>query len=250
MAYRCLDAVELQERISSYEVASAIGITQKSAWFMMHRIRLAMRDGEPEKIGSVEGGEVQVDETFIGGKPANMHKARRVKIVKEKYAKPKNQGGWTATGKTAVMGMFDRESRQIRAKVVPNVKRETLQTQILNGIHFGSRIYSDQAVAYNTLNAHYIHETVNHLEHYVQGQVHTNCLENFWSLTKRNLRGTYVCVEPFHLDRYVDEQVFRFNNRIGMNDGDRLDTVISRVVGKRLTYADLTGKTQAIARQG
>ena len=111
------------------------------------------------------------------------------------------------------LAAFDRTSREIRAKVVPNTRRETLQTEILNGIHHGSRIYSDQAVAYDQLKQNYIHETVNHSNNYVRGQVHTNCLENFWSLTKRNILGTYVAVEPFHLDRYLDEQMFRFNNR-------------------------------------
>src|SRR6202040_3887578 len=125
-------------------------------------------------------------------------------------------------------------------------RRETLQAEILNGIHFGSRIYSDQAVAYDSLKKHYIHETVSHADEYVRGQVHTNCLENFWSLMKRNLAGTYVAVEPFHLDRYLDEQMFRFNNRATkdnpQNDADRFYIALSRVANKRLTYDELTGK--------
>jgi len=144
------------------------------------------------------------------------------------------------------MGMYDREARQVRATVVPNVKRETLQNEILNNIEHGSTIYSDQAVSYNALKEHYVHETVSHLDAYVRGQVHTNCLENFWSLTKRTLRGTYVAVEPFHLDRYIDEQVFRYNNRGSkaqpMDDAARFDLALRNLVGKRLTYKELTGK--------
>lgn len=145
------------------------------------------------------------------------------------------------------MGIYDRETRRVRAKVVPNVRRETLQAEILENIEHGSAVYTDEAVAYNNLRDKFVHETVNHLSAYVRGQVHTNCLENFWSLTKRTLRGTYVCVEPFHLDRYVDEQVFRFNNRATkdnpLNDSDRFLLALSQVANKRLTYAELTGKT-------
>jgi transposase-like protein len=130
------------------------------------------------------------------------------------------------------------------------VKRETLQREILANVKHGSQVFTDSAVAYNQLRKDFVHETVNHAEKYVDGQVHTNSLENFWSLMKRNLAGTYVAVEPFHLDRYLDEQVFRFNNRLGKNDGQRLDIVMRRIAGKRLTYAELTGKTEDLARQG
>jgi transposase-like protein len=226
--------------VSSYEIARSIGVTQKSAWFMLHRIREAMKTADKTLLGSNEGGEVEVDEAYVGGKPRNMHYSRKLKIQQELSKVPawKNT---TSRGKTPIMGMFDRNTREVRAKVVPNTRRETLQTEILNGIHFGSKIYSDQAVAYDTLKKNYIHETVSHADEYVRGQVHTNCLENFWSLTKRNLAGTYVCVEPFHLDRYLDEQMFRFNNRIGWNDSQRFERVLSQVAGKRLTYAELTG---------
>jgi transposase-like protein len=145
------------------------------------------------------------------------------------------------THKTSVIGMLDRESRQIRAKVVPNVKRDTLQKEILSTITPGSKVYTDQAVAYNALQKTYIHETVNHAMEYVRGEVHTNSLENFWSLMKRNLSGTYVAVEPFHLDRYLSEQVFRFNHRKGWDDAGRFHLAMAGVVGKRLTYAELTG---------
>jgi transposase-like protein len=149
------------------------------------------------------------------------------------------------THKTSVIGMLDRESRQIRAKVVPNVKRDTLQKEILSTIKPGSKVYTDQAVAYNSLQQQYIHKTVNHAMEYVNGQVHTNGLENFWSLLKRNLSGTYVCVEPFHLDRYLSEQVFRFNHRVGWSDLGRFHLAMNGVAGKRLTYKQLTGTGSA-----
>jgi transposase-like protein len=238
--------VNCKNGVSSYEIARDLGVTQKSAWFMLQRLRLALRARDfAYKMGSGDGG-VEIDETFIGGKPGNMHRERRLRIARlqGEYARSSNPTG--LAGKAAVMGMYDRESRKVRATAVPNVKRETLQTEILNNIQAGAHIYSDEAVSYNRLKEHYIHETVNHVQSYVRGQVHTNSLENFWSLTKRTLRGTYVCVEPFHLDRYLDEQMFRFNNRATrdnpLNDGDRFLLALSQVANKRLTYAELTGK--------
>ena len=231
--------------VSSYEISRSVGVTQKTAWFMLHRIREAMKsDPTAPKLGGNEGGPVEVDESYLGGKPKNMHQSRRLKIQKE-LSKVATWKQTTVNGKTAIMGMFDRTSREVRAKVVPNTRRETLQTESLNGIQHGSRIYTDQAVAYDSLKANYIHETVNHAAEYVRGQVHTNCLENFWSLTKRNLAGTYVCVEPFHLDRYLDEQMFRFNNRQNKTDHQRFNKVMSQVAGRRLTYAELTGTGSA-----
>lgn len=219
--------------ISSYELAKSVGVTQKSAWFMLHRIRLAMKHG----IAKIAGGPIEIDETYIGPNTRKMHADRRLKLQTGTYGK----------SKTAVVGMLDRESRQVRAKVVPNVKRETLQNEILEQIERGSKVYTDSAPVYDSLTSQeYIHETVNHVEEYVRGQVHTQGIENFWSLLKRGLRGTYVAVEPFHLDRYVDEQVFRFNNRATkdnpLDDTDRFMLAVSQIAGKRLTYAELTGK--------
>src|ERR1019366_10373192 len=121
------------------------------------------------------------------------------------------------------------------AKIVPNTKRE-----ILSNVKYGSKVYTDEAVGYDLLRRRYVHDTVNHAETYVKGQVHTNGLENFWSLMKRNLSGTYVAVEPFHLDRYLDEQMFRFNNRRNKSDADRFNIAVTQILGKRLTYAELT----------
>ena len=143
--------------------------------------------------------------------------------------------------------MLDREARQVRAKVVPNVERLTLQTEVLKNVKYGSAVYTDNAPAYDRLNWRYVHDVVNHAEQYVNGIVHTNGIENFWSLLKRTLSGTYVAVEPFHLDRYIDEQAFRFNHRGGkkhgkISDRDRFRLALSQIAGKRLTYAELTGK--------
>ena len=142
--------------------------------------------------------------------------------------------------------MLDRELRQVRASVVPNVKRETLQSEILKEVRFGSKVYTDSAVVYDKLHHHLVHDVVDHVSTYVRGNVHTNGIENFWSLLKRTLSGTYVAVEPFHLGKYVDEQVFRFNNRgskeTKVTDADRFDLALSQIGGKRLTFAEVTGK--------
>jgi transposase-like protein len=228
--------VNCKNGISSYEIMRGIGVTQKSAWFMMHRIRLALKNSSWEKMS---GGPVEVDETFIGPDPVKMHADKKQARYKALNARPK----------VPVMGMLDRNSRQVRAKVVPNVKRETLQNAILEQIEKGSTVYTDRATGYDNLAAQqYIHETVNHVEEYVRGEVHTQGIENFWSLLKRGLTGTYIAVEPFHLDRYLDEQMFRFNNRATkdnpLTDLDRFALALSQIAGKRLTYAELTGKVE------
>jgi transposase-like protein len=230
--------------VSSYELGKALGITQKSAWFVLHRLRTALQTGSFEKMGG-NGGEVEVDETFIGGRGKNMHKSRKLKLAQIRSEQPR---GGVYPGKTAVMGMLDREQRKVRAKVVPNVRRDTLQNAILDAVQHGTRIYTDETGAYNNKAAEYIHEVINHMEKYVDGRVHTNGLENFWSLFKRTINGTYIAVEPYHLARYVDEQVFRFNHRGGkrkenrITDAQRFELAPSQVAGKRLTYAELTGK--------
>jgi transposase-like protein len=204
--------------VSSCELARSLGVTQKSAWFMLHRIRLAMQNGSLMKLGGNGGGEVEADETFIGGKARNMHisvKARRI----------------TGTGtkdKVAVMGILERGG-QVRTIGVPNRKK------------------TDALLSYEGLAGDYAHAVVDHAVEYVNGRVHTNGLENFWSLLKRGINGTYVSVEPFHLFRYLDEQSFRYNNRKNMSDADRFSMALSQVAGKRLTYAEVTGKVGAAA---
>jgi len=238
--------------VSSWEIHRALGVTQKTAWFMLHRLRLAMGCPEPPKSGG-PGCEFEVDETFVGAKAKNMHKSRKIRFQNLRNEVADWKAGALKTrylNKTPVMGILDREQRKVRATVVPAIKRETLQAQILKAIERGSNIYTDEAVFYNNaLSAHYVHEMVNHLQGYVNGHVHTNGLENFWSLLKRGLHGTYVAVEPFHLFRYLDEAMFRYNNRATrenpLNDSDRFLLALSQVAGKRITYKELTGKTEA-----
>lgn len=226
-----------------------MGISQKAAWFMLHRLRLALRDGNIQKKLGGSGSEIEVDETFVGQKARNMHKSRKLKIQKLRNEMPDYKSTMSARylAKTDVMGMLDRDQRKVRAAVVPNTKRETLQAEILEKIEVGSSVYTDQAVSYTALEDNYVHEVVNHLQHYVNGRVHTNGMENFWSLLKRGLNGTYVAVEPFHLFRYVDEQVFRYNNRKHadnrpLKDAERFELALSQIAGKRLTFAEVTGK--------
>jgi transposase-like protein len=207
---------------------------------MLQRIRLALQRDNHHKLGGSAGGPVEVDETFIAPNLRKMHKARRLKL----------HSGECAQTKAIVMGMLDRELRQVRAKVIPYAKREILQEQIIGEIEKGSTVYTDKASPYDQLNTvqEYVHETVNHMQEYVRGEVHTQGIDNFWSLLKRGLRGTYVAVEPFHLDRYVTEQIFRYNNRATkdnpLTDSDRFLVALSQVSGKRLTYAELTGKVE------
>jgi transposase-like protein len=229
--------VNCKNGISSYEIHRDLKVTQKTAWFLLHRIRLALNQPSDFRMGQ-DGGPVEADETFIGGKPKNMH------LKKRKLAK----NGNFHTDKPVVFGMLDRETRQVRANVIPDVKRETLQRLILDQVVPGSKVFTDGWKGYSGLTAEFVHETVNHLQEYVRGEVHTQGIENFWSLLKRGLSGTYVAVEPFHLSRYVGEQVFRFNNRATKNnpltDADRFCLAVSQIVGKRLTYKELTGKEE------
>ena len=212
--------------ISSYEIHRALGVTQKSAWFMLHRIRLAMQQGSIEKLS----GHVEVDETFIGGKARNMHRSERARKIH----------GTGGCGKVAVMGLLERHG-EVRTMVVSNVRRKSLRKEINTHVESGSMVYTDAFKSYNDLNYDYMHNVINHAEKYVEGNVHTNGIENFWSLLKRTIGGTYVSVEPFHLFRYLDEQAFRFNRRKG-TDSDRFFEVLTMVTGKRLQFAELTGK--------
>jgi transposase-like protein len=217
--------------VSSYEVGRALGVTQKSAWFMMHRIRLAMQTDSFVKLGG-PGTEVEVDETFIGGKSRYMHSKVRQRRIK----------GTGGKDKTVVLGISERGGK-VRASVVPNRRRKTVEAKIREYVTVGSALFTDELPSYNDLDSDYAHKVVDHAVAYASGNVHTNGLENYWSLLKRGLKGTYVSVEPFHLFRYLDEQAFRYNNRKQpMNDGDRFEKLASHVLGKRLTYAELTGK--------
>lgn len=220
--------------ISSYELHRGLGVTQKSAWFMLQRIRLAMQD---DLSGGMLGGEVEVDETYIGGKVRNMHKKRKMEAQKH------SQKG----DKAIVLGILERASgkkpKRVRATVVSDRKKITMQAEVAGVVERGTKVYSDEFGSQWQMDDRFEHEMVDHLSTYVNGQVHTNGMENFWSLLKRGLHGTYVAVEPFHLFRYVDEQAFRFNNR-HVDDIHRFVIGMRQVVGRRLTYAELTGKVQ------
>ncbi len=215
--------------ISSYELRRSLGVSQKTGWFMLHRIRLAMQTGTFDKMA----GPVEVDETYIGGKARFQHESKRKHI------------GTGGIGKVAVMGLLERHGPDghstVRAKVVPNVRRHSLAPEVRDNVIFGAEIYSDALKSYETLNADYVHNVIDHAEAYAEGEVHTNGLENFWSLLKRGLKGTYVSVQPFHLFRYLDERVFAFNRREA-TERDRFGMVLRHVAGRRLTYAELTGK--------
>lgn len=227
--------VNCKNGISSYEVGRALGITQKSAWFVLHRLRLALQTKSLVKLGG-PGSEVEVDETFIGGKARNMHpKVHHRRIV---------QGG--PHDKTVVMGMLERGG-EVRAMVIANRRKPLIHREVKENVTPMSVLLSDRLQSYEGLIRHYAHYMIDHAERYVDGKVHTNGMENFWSLLKRGLKGTYVAVEPFHLFRYLDEQVFRFNNRkdaggVKMKDDERFEIALSQVTGKRLTFAEVTGK--------
>jgi transposase-like protein len=221
--------------VSSWEIHRSLGVSQKTAWFMLHRIRLGMQSKDGGKLGGGSGNKVEIDETFIGGKARNMHKSRRQRMTTiGKYA-----------AKTAVMGLLERGGK-VQTHVLGQRVGKKMQEIVRDSVVPGTWLMTDEFSGYNGLSDNYTHLVVNHLERYAQGNVHTNGMENFWSLLKRGLGGTYVAVEPFHLFRYVDEQAFRFNNRgtreNPVNDSDRFSLLCSQIVGKRLTYAELTAK--------
>lgn len=209
--------------ISSCELARALGVTQKTAWFMLHRIRLALRDGSIGKLS----GEVEVDETYVGGTKKKMNANQR----------RRSRGGSGTVGKAVVMGLLERKGRVI-AMAVANPRRSTLTAKVHENVEPGSAVYTDALASYDHLHSHFAHESINHLVCYAKENVHTNGMENFWSLLKRTIRGTYVSVEPFHLFRYLDEQAFRFNERKN-TDAGRFLIGIMGVLGKRLTYFKL-----------
>jgi transposase-like protein len=195
---------------------------------MLHRIRLALQDDDHGKLS----GEVEIDETFIGGKARNMHLKKRERRITGRGGKDK----------TIVFGALERGGK-IRTTVLNDRKKKVLHAHIKAQIEAGSTLYSDALRSYDGLSQEYAHKVIDHALQYVNGKVHTNGLEKFWSLFKRGVSGTYVSVEPFHLFRYLDEQVFRYNNRNGIKDSGRFNLALSQIIGKRLTFADLTGKT-------
>lgn len=211
--------------VSSYEIARDLKVTQTTAWFMLHRIRYAMHTGSINKMT----GTVEADETFIGGKARNMHFGKRAEKIR----------GRGPMGKAIVFGLLDRETGKVRASVVGTRRKQHLHSEIRENVAPGSELNTDALPSYNGLDE-YTHKVVDHAEAYVDGTVHTNRLENFWSLLKRSIKGTYVSIEPFHLFRYLDEQSFRYNERKA-TDAERFQKVLGCVGGKRLTYAQVKG---------
>ena len=218
--------------ISSYEIGRSLGVSQKSAWFMLQRIRLAMQTGTFLKFE----GQVEADETFIGGKARNMHKEAKERKIR---------GGTGGVGKEVVLGFLERRSKNTHSKIrtmhVKGQSREVIEPKVREHVERGSDLFTDALSAYSELTPEFRHQFVDHAERYVDGLIHTNGMENYWSLLKRTIKGTYVSVEPFHLFRYLDEQSFRFNRR-GLNDGERFNRVCGAISGKRLKYSQLIGK--------
>jgi transposase-like protein len=216
---------------SSWELHRTLGVTQKSAWFMLQRIRLALQGEDSGKLS----GQVEVDETYIGGLARNMHRDVRERRIQ----------GTGGKGKIAVMGLLERDGK-VRAKVIRDATQLTLHAEVRSNVEPGAELFTDGWKSYGGLHQDYVHQVIDHAEKYVDGQIHTNGIENFWSLLKRGIKGTYVSVEPFHLFRYLDEQTFRFNNR-KVDDASRFHLAVSQIVGKRLTYAEVTGKVGVIS---
>jgi transposase-like protein len=216
--------------ISSYEVSRGLGVTQKTAWFMLQRIRLALQDGDPKKMS----GTVEADETFIGGKARNMHAGKRAERIQ----------GRGPLGKQIVFGLLERKTGRVHVEHVETRRKHDLSGVVQQRVRRGSEVITDELLSYDALNSEYAHKVINHAEQYVDGHVHTNRMENFWSLLKRGINGTYVSIEPFHLFRYLDEQAFRYNNRT-MTDAERFVTGMKQIQGKRLTYEELTGKSSS-----
>jgi transposase-like protein len=230
--------VNAKNGTSSCELARSLGVTQKTAWFMLHRIRLAMQDGSIVKLK----GQVEADESFIGGRARNMHRDKREKMKSLSTGGKRNARG--SVGKTAVMGLLERnapDNSRVRCRVVHGVRRHDLEGQVREHVEKGAEVITDQFRSYDKLHDEYVHQVINHAECYAKGHVHTNGLENFWSLLKRGIKGTYVSVEPFHLFRYLDEQAFRFNERKD-NDKGRFLKAIASFAGKRLMYSKLIGQ--------
>ena len=213
--------------VSSYEVGRALEVTQKTAWFMLQRIRYAMHHGTINKMS----GTIEADETFIGGAARFMHKHKREEKIH----------GRGPSGKEIVFGLLERNTGKVRTHHVATRRKGELTSIVQKNVRKGSEVMTDELLSYDGLNSEYAHKVINHAEQYVDGNVHTNRMENFWSLLKRSIKGTYVSVEPFHLFRYLDEQSFRYNERTN-TDAERFQKVLGSVAGKRLTWNDLTSQ--------
>ena len=215
----------MKNGISSYELHRTLGVTQKTAWFMLHRLRLVMKLKSFRKRLS---GTVEADETYVGGLNSNRPLSKRTKNKGPRFEK------------TPVVGLLQRRG-DVRAFVVPSVKRKYAHWLVRKHVDEGSNLYTDAALTYRALDVDFQHTFVDHTKEYVKGVVHTQGIENFWSCLKRTLKGTYIHVRPDHLQQYVDEQVYRFNTR-KMADPSRFSRALAATPGRRLTYKTLIGK--------
>ena len=220
--YLCITSLK---SVSSMKLHRDIGVSQRAAWFMLHRIREAWgEDGDEEPFD----GPVEVDETYFGGKRKNMSNAKRKELAGT---------GRGAVGKTAVVGMKDRDTNQVRAEVVTETDAETLQDFVEENTEEDATVYTDDAAAYRGVERD--HEAVRHsVSQYVRGQAHTNGIESFWSMLKRAHAGTFHKISPKHLDRYVREFAGKHNHRDSGTLVQMRDTV-ARMVGRNLLYRDL-----------
>jgi transposase-like protein len=216
--------------ISSYEIGRNLKVTQRTAWFMLHRIRYAMHNGTINKMS----GTVEADETFIGGKARFMHADKKIARRSGRKIAP------GPDGKAIVLGLLERNTGKVHTHHIQTRRKHSIHAEVHAMVEPGSELHTDALQSYDGLNGEYAHKVVDHAERYVDGNVHTNGLENFWCLLKRTITGTYVSVEPFHLFRYLDEQSFRFNERKA-TDAERFAKVLCSVGGKRLTYAQVRG---------
>ena len=220
--------VNAKNGISSCELSRALKVTQKTAWFMNHRIRLALENGTIETLK----GTVGADESYIGGKASNMHYVERM-------ARNERYGSRGSAGKAVVFGMLERGGK-VEAKVIDRADQKSATKNILKSVDGHAKLFTDDHGSYQQMGFYYAHSIIHHATEYVRDNVHTNGIENFWSLLKRGLKGTYISAEPYHLQRYVVEQVFRFNHR-KENDGGRFVKALNQIAGCRLTYNELTG---------
>lgn len=222
--------------ISSCEVARSLGMSQSSAWHLLHRCREAMRTGS---IGKKLSGTIEADATYVGGKEKFKHKDKKLSTPLNPF------GAHGGAGKTVVLGMLERGG-DVRAMVVKSEHSvPQIEAHLLRNVEEGSILSTDKHPTYSHVAirnpSHFDHQFVDHMVEYVKGDVHTNGLENFWTLFKRSIKGTYTQCAPFHVDRYLDEQVYRYNNR-KLNDWQRFEKVVSQIFDRKLPLAVLTSK--------